>query len=111
MQDIRQIQGQCDPGPCKVDQLWSVVDCETGLLLVSLDFARLRFFSLEFYIIDQAHKQYSILGTISDNAFYLGPPGNVHEQVKKTFYEDGRRVVGERDLLIDVFLEAQRDIT
>ena len=49
-----------------------------------------------FYSINECHKQYSLLDTISNYTFYFGPPGT---------HLSGRHVVGSGDLSTDVFLE------
>jgi hypothetical protein len=66
---------------------------------------------LIFYVINGAHKQYSLSDTISNCIFYLYLQENIYKQIENTYYMlagfAGRLVVGSVDLSIDVFLEVQ----
>ena len=66
-----------------------------------------------FYIINEAHKQYSLLDTTFNYIFYLEPPGkHLYLSLQNPLHvagEAGRCVVGFIDCFIDVFLEVQHE--
>ena len=58
--------------------------------------------------INEAHKQYSLLDTISNYICYFGPPGtHLYLSPQNQLHVAGPHVVGFRDFFIDVFLEVQ----
>ena len=59
-----------------------------------------------FWTINEAHKQYSLLDTIFNYIFYLGPPGK-HLYLSPKAHFTGRHGVGFLDFVIDVFLDVQ----
>ena len=64
-----------------------------------------------FYTRNEAHKQYSLLDTIFNYIFYLGPPGKyLYLSPQNPLHvgrEAGRHVVGFLYFFIDIFLEVQ----
>ena len=62
-------------------------------------------------MLNEAHKQYSLVDTIFNYIFHFGPLGKLLYKIKKTYYMSvgfaGRHVVDFEDLSIDVFLEVQ----
>ena len=63
------------------------------------------------YIMNEAHKQYSLLDTILNYIFILHLQENIYTQVPKKHYmsagEAGWHVAGAFDISMDVFLEVQ----
>ena len=61
------------------------------------------------YLINEAHKQYSLLDTIFTIMFSLDLQESIYKKVKKTYYVSagfaGRHVEGFGDLSIDVLLQ------
>jgi hypothetical protein len=57
--------------------------------------------------MNEAPKQYSLLGTIFNYIFYFGPPGKITKKIRKS--TAGQHLVGLGDLSIDVFQEVQNE--